>query len=111
MQLSLNGSNNGSTLVPSSAFMGNSLKKVMSTSRVNKISAGNNFKVVSELGDEEKQTEKDRWKGLVTDVSDDQQDITRGKGMVDSLFQAPMQTGTHYAVMSSYEYLSTGLRQ
>ncbi|CAA2960987.1 ribulose bisphosphate carboxylase oxygenase activase, chloroplastic isoform X2 [Olea europaea subsp. europaea] len=28
-------------------------------------------------------------KGLVPDISDDQQDIARGKGMVDSLFQAP----------------------
>lgn len=66
--------------------------------------------MVAEI-DENEQTEKDRWKGLAYDVSDDQQDITRGKGMVDSLFQAPMQSGTHYAVMSSYEYLSTGLRQ
>ncbi|KAG5547410.1 hypothetical protein RHGRI_013185 [Rhododendron griersonianum] len=57
-----------------------------------------------------KQT-KDRWKGLVFDESDDQHDITRGKGMVDSLFQAPMGSGTHYAVMSSYDYISAGLRQ
>lgn len=57
----------------------------------------------------EKKTKKiDRWAGLGTDISDDQQDITRGKGMVDSVFQAPMQAGTHYAVMSSYEYLSQG---
>nr|P85086.1 RecName: Full=Ribulose bisphosphate carboxylase/oxygenase activase, chloroplastic; Short=RA; Short=RuBisCO activase [Arachis hypogaea] len=46
--------------------------------------------------------------GLAYDISDDQQDITRG--MVDSLFQAPMNDGTHYAVMSSYEYISQGLR-
>ncbi|XP_074357825.1 ribulose bisphosphate carboxylase/oxygenase activase, chloroplastic-like isoform X6 [Apium graveolens] len=43
--------------------------------------------------DEEKQSSMDRWKGLAFDISDDQQDITRGKGMVDSLFQAPMNSG------------------
>ncbi|XP_062092638.1 ribulose bisphosphate carboxylase/oxygenase activase, chloroplastic isoform X1 [Humulus lupulus] len=109
--LSLNGSNNGSNSVQSSSFMGNSLKKVASSSRVNnsKVSAGK-FKIVSEVGDEKKQTDKDKWKGLAYDTSDDQQDITRGKGMVDSLFQAPTGAGTHYAVLSSYEYLSTGLR-
>uniref|UniRef100_A0A0D3HQA9 Ribulose bisphosphate carboxylase/oxygenase activase, chloroplastic n=1 Tax=Oryza barthii TaxID=65489 RepID=A0A0D3HQA9_9ORYZ len=47
--------------------------------------------------DEEKQTEQDRWKGLAYDISDDQQDSTRGKGLVDSLFQAPMGDGTHEA--------------
>ncbi|KAK9144897.1 hypothetical protein Sjap_004800 [Stephania japonica] len=54
---------------------------------------------------------KDRWGGLAYDTSDDQQDITRGKGAVDSLFQAPMGDGTHFAVMSSYDYVSTALRQ
>ncbi|CAN1849876.1 Ribulose bisphosphate carboxylase/oxygenase activase 1, chloroplastic [Linum perenne] len=68
------------------------------------------FKVAAEY-DEKKQTDKDRWKGLVSDMSDDQQDITRGKGMVDSLFQAPMGTGTHHPIMSSYDYISKGLRQ
>ncbi|CAN1849875.1 Ribulose bisphosphate carboxylase/oxygenase activase, chloroplastic [Linum perenne] len=67
------------------------------------------FKVAAEY-DEKKQTDKDRWKGLVSDMSDDQQDITRGKGMVDSLFQAPMGTGTHHPIMSSYDYISKGLR-
>lgn len=67
--------------------------------------------MVAQEIEESKQTDKDRWRGLAYDVSDDQQDITRGKGMVDSLFQAPMQSGTHYAVMSSYDYLSKGLRQ
>lgn len=74
-----------------------------------RISSGN-FKVTAEY-DEQKQTSKDRWGGLAFDTSDDQQDITRGKGMVDTLFQAPVGTGTHYAVMSSYDYISTGLRQ
>ncbi|TKW02765.1 hypothetical protein SEVIR_8G261466v4 [Setaria viridis] len=64
-----------------------------------------------EAVDETKQTESDRWRGLAHDISDDQQDITRGKGLVDSLFQAPMGDGTHEAVLSSYEYLSQGLRQ
>ena len=61
--------------------------------------------------DETKQTEQDRWRGLAYDTSDDQQDITRGKGMIDSLFQAPMGDGTHVAVLSSYDYVSQGLRQ
>ncbi|WP_216075660.1 hypothetical protein, partial [Acinetobacter indicus] len=61
--------------------------------------------------DESKQTNKDRWAGLATDISDDQQDISRGKGMVDSLFQAPMGDGTHVPIMNSYEYISKGLRQ
>lgn len=99
-------SNNGSqrrASIPSSLFFGNSLKrKVKSKSGETRTSA--------EV-DAQKQTTKDKWKGLAFDTSDDQQDITRGKGMVDSLFQAPIGTGTHYAVMSSYEYISAGLRQ
>ncbi|KAI4373443.1 hypothetical protein MLD38_011568 [Melastoma candidum] len=46
---------------------------------------------------------------LAYDTFDDQQDITRGKGMVDSLFQAPMDAETHFVDLSSYEYLSQGL--
>ncbi|KAH1263215.1 Ribulose bisphosphate carboxylase/oxygenase activase 1, chloroplastic [Glycine max] len=110
--LSLNSSGAGAS-VPSSAFFGTSLKKVIASRVPNvKISSGS-FKIVAaekEI-DEKQQTDKDRWKGLAYDVSDDQQDITRGKGLVDSLFQAPQDTGTHYAIMSSYEYLSTGLKQ
>ncbi|PKI72210.1 hypothetical protein CRG98_007408 [Punica granatum] len=68
------------------------------------------LRVVSEY-DEQKQSTKDKWRGLAFDASDDQQDITRGKGMVDTLFQAPAGSGTHYAVMSSYDYTSAGLRQ
>nr|CAB3492340.1 unnamed protein product [Digitaria exilis] len=70
----------------------------------------NSSKQQAEL-DESKQTEQDRWRGLAYDTSDDQQDITRGKGLVDYLFQAPMGDGTHEAVLSSYEYISQGLRQ
>ncbi|PKI35256.1 hypothetical protein CRG98_044347 [Punica granatum] len=61
--------------------------------------------------DESKQTNEDEWRGLACDTFDDQQDITRVEGMVDSLFQAPIYSGTHYAVMSSYEYISSGIRQ
>lgn len=109
IQLNLNGST--STPVTSSAFFGTSLRKI--NSRVsNQRNLYGNFKVsAAKEYDEEKQTEKDRWGGLAYDTSDDQQDITRGKGMVDTLFQAPMESGTHYAVMSSYDYISTGLRQ
>lgn len=91
--------------------MGSSLKKVNSRFPSSKVSSGS-FKIVaaeSEI-DEDTQTNKDKWKGLAFDESDDQQDITRGKGMVDTLFQAPMGDGTHMAIMSSYDYISTGLR-
>ena len=109
MQLSLNGSGAGAA-VPSSAFLGSSLKKVSSRFNNSKLPSVS-FKVVAaKEGDEETQTDKDKWRGLAYDVSDDQQDITRGKGMVDTLFQAPMGDGTHYAVLSSYEYISQGLR-
>ncbi|KAK3442077.1 hypothetical protein EUGRSUZ_B02310 [Eucalyptus grandis] len=106
--LSLNSSSSGDS-VPRSVFLGSSLKKVNSRFTSPKVSSGS-FKVVAEV-EEDKQTNKDKWKGLAFDTSDDQQDITRGKGMVDSLFQAPMGTGTHYAIMSSYDYISAGLRQ
>ncbi|KAJ0088152.1 hypothetical protein Patl1_31824 [Pistacia atlantica] len=94
LPLKVNGSSTGNS-VPSSAFLGKSLKKVSSKISQQRIFS-KKFKVLSEY-DEEKQTDKDRWGGLAYDTSDDQQDITRGKGMVDSLFQAPMGTGTHYA--------------
>merc|ERR1712039_911883 len=54
---------------------------------------------------------KGRWKGLDLDVSDDQQDITRGRNMVDSLYQGSQgMSGTHNAVLSSSEYLTTSKR-
>ncbi|CAI9092495.1 OLC1v1027750C2 [Oldenlandia corymbosa var. corymbosa] len=106
--LKLNGA--GATAVPSSAFFGSSLKKLNASFTAPKISSGS-FKIMAvEDGDEEKQTKGDRWAGLYYDMSDDQQDITRGKGMVDTIFQAPQDAGTHYAVLSSYEYISQGLR-
>jgi len=51
-----------------------------------------------------------RWRNIDAgvDASDDQQDIARGRNMVDSLFQgAAVGAGTHNAVMSSYDYIST----
>jgi hypothetical protein len=86
------------------------LKTVLGSKITNQRLLTRNLKLAAEY-DKEKQPSKDKWKGLAFDTSDDQQDITRGKGMVDSLFQAPMGTGTHYAVMSSYDYTSKGLRQ
>ncbi|MCD9645998.1 hypothetical protein HAX54_035491 [Datura stramonium] len=110
--LSLNNSVAGSS-VPSTAFFGKSLKKVNAKGASSHKVLNRSFRIVAQEQeiDEKKQTDQDRWKGLVTDMSDDQQDITRGKGMVDSLFQAPVGTGTHHAVLSSYEYISQGLRQ
>nr|AGL08673.1 chloroplast rubisco activase 2 [Sagittaria graminea]AGL08675.1 chloroplast rubisco activase 2 [Sagittaria graminea] len=95
-----------------SAFFGTSLKKQMAAGKVVSSSAPLIRAMASDKPvDEELQTSKDRWGHLGTDMSDDQQDITRGKGMVDSLFQAPMGDGTHHAVLSSYEYISQGLRE
>ena len=53
-----------------------------------------------------------RWKGMDAgmDASDDQQDITRGRDMVDSLFQGASQGGTHNAILSSEDYLSSAAR-
>ncbi|XP_068668125.1 ribulose bisphosphate carboxylase/oxygenase activase, chloroplastic isoform X4 [Aristolochia californica] len=104
-------SGSGASSVPSSAFLGASLKKVNSSSLHQKVFNGS-FRIVAAVQDpdENKQTSKDRWGGLAYDISDDQQDIQRGKGMVDPLFQAPMGSGTHVPIMSSYDYISTGLR-
>lgn len=56
-------------------------------------------------------TQIGRWKGLDEDVSDDQQDITRGRDMVDSLYQGfGAGAGTHNAILSSEEYLSQAQR-
>ncbi|GAU38464.1 hypothetical protein TSUD_151870 [Trifolium subterraneum] len=102
--MSLNGSVVAGPSVSNSAFFGTSMKKTTSRIPNSKVSSGS-FKVYAAKEiDESKQTDKDRWRGLAYDISDDQQDITRGKGLVDSVFQAPEDTGTHYAVMSSYEY-------
>ncbi|KAL3357042.1 hypothetical protein AABB24_017625 [Solanum stoloniferum] len=111
-KLSLNHTVAG-TSVPSTAFFGKTLKKVNAKGASSPKVSNRSFRIVAQAQeiDEKKQTDQDRWKGLVTDMSDDQQDITRGKGMVDPLFQAPVGTGTHHPVLSSYEYISQGLRQ
>lgn len=104
MQLGLNRSTSGVS-GPTSSFLG---------SRTKKVHPSKSFRIKAEAEaeiDPKKQTDTDRWKGLAYDISDDQQDITRGKGMVDTLFQAPSGQGTHDPIMSSYEYISTGLRQ
>lgn len=52
-----------------------------------------------------------KFKGLDEDISDDQQDITRGRNMVDALFQgAQGLDGTHNAVLSSTDYIKTAMR-
>ena len=52
-----------------------------------------------------------RWKGMDEDISDDQQDIARGRGMVDSKFQGGFGLGgTQNAVMSSSDYISDGYK-
>lgn len=52
-----------------------------------------------------------KWKGLEEDISDDQQDIARGRNMVDAKFQgAQGLDGTHNAIMQSYDYVSQGLK-
>ncbi|KAJ4836278.1 AFG3 protein [Turnera subulata] len=105
--LASNGSGSGSSLATPSLYG----KKLSSSARftTSRISCAGNLRVSAEYN-EEKQTEGDRWGQLVKDISDDQQDITRGKGMVDPLFQAPMGTGTHHAVLSSYDYISQGYK-
>ncbi|CAN4107188.1 unnamed protein product [Withania somnifera] len=110
-KLSLNNSVAG-TSVPTTAFFGKTLKKVSNKVSSPKVS-NKSFRIVAQEKeiDEKKQTDGDRWKGLIMDASDDQQDIARGKGLVDSLFQAPTGTGTHNPIMNSYEYISQGLRQ
>ncbi|KAL8124090.1 hypothetical protein AgCh_011914 [Apium graveolens] len=85
-------SSNVGTSILRSTFTGKSLREArFNNSCINNYYS--NFKIVAEV-DEEK-SNMDRWKGLAFDISDDQQDITRGKGIVDSLFQAPMNSGTH----------------
>lgn len=98
--------------VGNSLFLSCNVKKSTTSIQLFQCSKANNYqRVIVEIDEKMKQSKKDRWKGLAFDKSDDQQDITRGKGMVDSLFQAPIGSGTHNAVMSSYEYASTAQRR
>ena len=66
LQFHLNGSSGG-TSVPSPAFFGKRLKKVSSKANARPRASLGRFKVVAK-GDEKKQIDKDRWKGLVYDV-------------------------------------------
>lgn len=53
-----------------------------------------------------------RWRGLDEDISDDQHDITRGRNMVDTLYQGLNGiTGTHNAVLNAELFISQGKRQ
>uniref|UniRef100_UPI00329872CE hypothetical protein n=1 Tax=Salmonella enterica TaxID=28901 RepID=UPI00329872CE len=65
----LNGAGVGCT-VPSSPFLGTTLKKV--NSRANNYPKVSSFKVVAGVEEtkESKQTDKDRWKGLAFDIPD-----------------------------------------
>jgi hypothetical protein len=94
------------------AFFGTSLKSTISlSSSSSSCSSGKAVQVRAAAAEAEEPKKKvDRWAGLGTDTSDDQQDITRGKGMVDALFQGAVGLGTQHAVMSSYEYISQGQR-
>jgi hypothetical protein len=61
----------------------------------------------------DQKSQKGRWRGMDADMdmSDDQQDIQRGRQMVDSLFQGGnAMGGTHNAILSSEEYLSQAQR-
>lgn len=98
--------------VGNSLFLSCNVKKLATSIQLFQCSKANNYqRVIVEIDEKMKQSKKDRWKALAFDKSDDQQDINRGKGMVDSLFQAPIGSGTHNAVMSSYEYASTAQRR
>nr|PNR30757.1 hypothetical protein PHYPA_027073 [Physcomitrium patens] len=91
--------------VPSSAFFG--CKSKVSANGTLGIANGKS-RVVAEA--ESSKTKVDRWAGLGNDISDDQQDIQRGKGMVDALFQGAQGLGTQNAIMSSWGYVSQGQR-
>merc|ERR1719353_290938 len=64
-------------------------------------------------GGKSKSKHKGRRASMDADVdrSDDQMDIARGRGLVDSVFQgAGMQDGTHNAIMVGSDYQSDGLK-
>merc|ERR1711990_933088 len=88
-----------------------SIAQLGSTTAVNTRSlAGKNFigSKVSSVTNGSK-VQMSRWKGMDEDISDDQQDIARGRDMVDSKFQGGYgMGGTHNAVMSSTDYISQG---
>jgi hypothetical protein len=100
------------TAGPNSSFFGSSVRSsslVSTNLQKNASKMGGSIRCEAGAGAPKKKV--DRWKALdpSIDVSDDQQDITRGRGMVDDLFQGAQGLGgTQNAVLSSLEYLSTG---
>jgi hypothetical protein len=98
----------GKPVVPSAAVRGQRVSQVSNGGRVfaqQEIVRRNNQKV--------KKSQIGKWKGMDADqdTSDDQQDIMRGQGMVDSLFQHNSAGGgTHQVTLSSEEYLSNAQR-
>eukprot|EP00243_Klebsormidium_subtile_P006723 TRINITY_DN28_c0_g1_i1.p1 TRINITY_DN28_c0_g1~~TRINITY_DN28_c0_g1_i1.p1 ORF type:complete len:492 (-),score=128.21 TRINITY_DN28_c0_g1_i1:925-2400(-) len=104
--------------VQRSAFLGsrsatkNALRQTVSEGRARVTCESERRSKWASLKEEPKAEKKvDRWGGLGKDMSDDQQDITRGRGMVDSVFQgASGLSGTQNAIMSSYDYISTAQR-
>jgi hypothetical protein len=95
----------GKSTLPNSAFLG--CKNKVSANVALGVAKGKS-RVVCEAEGEKKKV--DRWAGLGNDISDDQQDIQRGKGMVDALFQGAVGLGTQVVTMSSWDYVSTGQR-
>merc|ERR1712023_1761 len=82
----------------------------MNTTRANRAAKKSSRRVPH--GRQSLKVSANKWKGLDEDISDDQQDIARGRGMVDALFQGPQggTMGTQNAVMQSYDYISQGLK-
>merc|ERR1712093_848868 len=87
--------------------MGTTARHITKSQRLNVNHSANNGQRVFVRSPDQ----KGRWRGLDEDVSDDQQDITRGRDMVDTLYQGFQGTGgTHNAVLNSNEYLMSSKR-
>ncbi|KAL3683925.1 hypothetical protein R1sor_001947 [Riccia sorocarpa] len=91
---------------PSSSFLGSSVKMAPPSL----VQVKGKARIVCEAEEVKKPKKVDRWAGLGNDISDDQQDIQRGKGLVDSIFQGAVGMGTQEAIMSSWDYVSQGQR-
>ncbi|XP_024385321.1 ribulose bisphosphate carboxylase/oxygenase activase 2, chloroplastic [Physcomitrium patens] len=105
VQASVSAQATSKSTLPSSALFGCSSK--VSVNVTLGVAKGKS-RVVCEAEGEKKKV--DRWAGLGNDISDDQQDIQRGKGMVDALFQGATGLGTQVVTMSSWDYVSTAQR-
>jgi hypothetical protein len=93
---------------PNSAFFGSSLRNSVVAAPKTDAKTG----IRCEAAAEPPKKKVDRWKHLDPryDTSDDQQDIARGKGLVDPLFQGGFGMGTQEPVLNSLEYLTTAQR-